>query len=273
MSKSNKGIESLFEIKGEVAIVTGASGRLGRINSQTLASKGAKLAICARRLGPLKALSKLLRDKYGVEVFEMSVDLTKEAQVRNFFKAVYRKFKRIDILVNNAGISGSTLMSGKKSFSALTTSEKLWNNIIKINLSSVFFVTREAAKYMIKHKHGKIINISSVYGLFIDNVNAIPLAAYDASKGGLLTLTRELAVEFAQNGICVNALAPSYIITGKLVEKGNKVLRHWINQTPMKRLGQPEDLEGALLFLASPASDFVTGEVIAIDGGWTARLR
>ncbi|MDE1868787.1 MAG: SDR family oxidoreductase [Candidatus Micrarchaeota archaeon] len=270
MENLNIDFERLFSIKGQVAVVTGASGRLGRIHADLLASEGANLALCARNLGPLKELAAQLRHKYKIKVYEASVDITKEKQVETFFKNVHAHFGRIDILINNAGLSGSTMIKPGKKFKALNISQSLWNRIIKANIYSAFIVSKTAIRYMAKHKHGKIINVSSVYGIFIDEVDALPLAAYDTSKGALLTLTRELAIEFAPKGISVNAVAPSYIYTGKSIEK-NKILKHWEALTPMKRLGTPQDLRGPILFLSCPASDFITGEVFSVDGGWAAK--
>ena len=262
---------ALFSVNGSTAVVTAATGKLGRIHAEALASRGANLAICARNPQRLQELSRNLIKKYGVKVFWRSVDITSEREVNRFFREVYGKFKRIDILVNNAAILGSSLIREGKRFKAFDTSEELWRKIIEGNLSSAFIVSKIAAKYMRRQGYGKIINVSSVYGLFIDNISSIPLAAYDTSNGSLHTLTRELAVELAPYRICVNAIAPTYISIGAKGQKYKRIFEHWKRQTPMKRLGKAEDLKGAIIFLSAPASDFITGAIIAVDGGWAAR--
>lgn len=253
-------VDELFNIKGNVAIVTGASSGLGQLFAETLASKGANIAICARRQDRLESFSKQLEAKYKIQVFYMALDVNDEAKVKEFVAKTYEKFNRIDILVNNAGI-------GTEGPSTEVSKEE-WQTVINTNLVSVFILAREAAKYMIKQKSGKIINIASIYGLVAD---IFPVSSYHAAKGGVINLTRALAVEWAQNGVNVNAIAPGYF-PSEMTEaffKDEKTLTYLKSKAPMGRIGNLDDLKGTLMLLSSHASDFITGQTIFVDGGWT----
>jgi gluconate 5-dehydrogenase len=253
-------LSELFDIKGNVAIVTGASSGLGVIFAETLAEAGANLALCARRIEKVEELAKRLEKDYGIKTLSMKVDVNDENLVREFIEATYKKFERIDILVNNAGIAdvAPSLQVAKENFV----------NVINTNLVSVFIVAREVAKYMEKAKYGKIINIASIYG---QNGDIFPVASYYASKGGVINLTRALAVEWANKGIYVNAIAPGFFPSEmtKGIFEDEEAMKHIITKTPLKRTGNPEDLKGVLLLLASHASDYITGQTIFVDGGWT----
>ncbi len=258
-------VDKLFDIKGNTAVITGASAGLGEMFAETLASKGANLAICARREEKLKELARRISKKYGIEVMYMKVDVTDEAQVAKFFKAAYEKFKRIDILVNNAGTSGKT--AGYES--ALTFPREKWEKEINLNLTSLFITAREAVKYMAKRKYGKIVNMSSVLGLVVEKWE---MSAYYASKGGIINLTRGLAVEFATLGITVNAIAPGTFpseATKEDVFGDPKTVAYIKSRNPMRRTGEHDDLKGVLLLLVSHASNYITGQTIAVDGGWS----
>ncbi len=258
-------VNELFELKGQVAIVTGASAGLGQVFTDVLASKGARLAICARRVSKLKELAQMLKKKHKTEVFFMKVDVTKEEQVTKFCKAVFEKYGRIDILVNNVGTSGVTAGDAP----SFKFSRDAWTNEIEKNLTSTFLMSREAAKYMSRNKYGRIINLSSVLGLVAADGWNMP--SYYASKGGIVNLTRGLAVEFAKYGINVNAIAPGTFPSEgtKSLFKDREFVKHVESLVPMHRMGRHDDLKGVVLFLASHASDYVTGHTIPVDGGWT----
>jgi len=190
----------------------------------------------------------------------MKVDVNDEKLVKEFVEATYKKFGRIDILVNNAGIADAT--------PSLKVAKERFANVINTNLISLFIVAREVAKYMEKAKYGKIINISSIYG---QNADIFPISSYYASKAGIINLTRALAVEWADKGIYVNAIAPGFFPSEmtKGIFEDEEAMKHIITKTPLKRTGNLEDLKGVLLLLASHASDYITGQTIFVDGGWT----
>lgn len=255
-----KKLSELFDIKGNLAIVTGASSGLGVLFAETLAEAGANLALCARRIERVEELAKRLEKEYKIKTFSMKVDVNDEELVKKFVEETYNKFKRIDILVNNAGIADIA--------PSIELSKERFSNVINTNLISVFVVAREVAKYMIKAKYGKIINIASIYG---QNGDIVPVSSYYASKGGVINLTRALAVEWAQYGVYVNAIAPGYFPSEmtKQVFEDEEFMKHIITKTPLRRTGNLEDLKGVLLLLASHASDYITGQTIFVDGGWT----
>lgn len=253
-------VDELFDIKGNVAIVTGASSGLGQVFAETLASRGANVAICARRQDRLDSFAETLEKKYKISTLTMALDVNDEDKVKEFVSKVYKKFKRIDILVNNAGTGAMS--------SSTKVSKKDWEHVIDTNLVSVFIFAREVAKYMIRQKRGKIINIASIYGLVGD---IFPVSSYHAAKGGVVNLTRALAVEWAQSGINVNAIGPGYFPTEMTEEmfKDKKTFEYLKSKAPMKRVGKLDDLKGTLMLLSSHASDFITGQTIFVDGGWT----
>ena len=255
-----KKLSELFDIKGNVAIVTGASSGLGVLFAETLAEAGANLALCARRIEKVEELAKRLEKSYKIKTLSMKVDVNDEKLVKEFVEATYKKFGRIDILVNNAGIADAT--------PSLQVAKERFANVVNTNLISLFIVAREVAKYMQKAKYGKIINIASIYG---QNGDIFPVASYYASKGGVINLTRALAVEWADKGIYVNAIAPGFFPSEmtKGVFEDEEAMKHIITKTPLKRVGNLEDLKGILLLLSSHASDYITGQTIFVDGGWT----
>lgn len=258
--KKNGKTQSVFDVKGNVAIVTGASSGLGKLFAETLAEAGANLALCARRIELVNEFAKELQSKYNVEVFTMKVDVTNEEEVKKFIQEAYNKFKRIDILVNNAGIADIN--------PSISVPKENFEKVIATNLTSVFIVAREVAKYMMKSKYGKIINIASIYG---QNGDVFPVASYYAAKGGVINLTRALAVEWAESGIYVNAIAPGFFPSEmtKDIFNNPQYMQHIVSKTPLRRAGRPEDLKGVTLLLASHASDYITGQTIFVDGGWT----
>lgn len=257
-------VDELLNLKGQVAIVTGASAGLGQVFAETLASRGAKLAICARRERDLGKFARSLKTKYRADVFYMPVDITKEEQIKKFCVLVFEKYGRIDILVNDVGTSGDTA-GDEPSF---TFSREKWDKELELNLTSAFLFSREAAKYMAKGEYGKIINISSVLGIVAADGWNMP--SYYASKGGIINLTKGLAVEFAKFGINVNAIAPgtfpSQGTAGML--KDQKSVKYIESLNPLHRIGKHDDLKGVILLLASHASDYITGQTISVDGGW-----
>ena len=252
---------SCYSIKGSGAIVTGASSGLGMSFAEALADCGTNLVIAARRYERLVQFAKDLERSYAVKAVPVRTDVSQEDDVNRMVKMAVDTFGSVEILVNNAGVSSL-------SPSVDMTLEE-WRKVIDVNLTGVFLCARAAAREMIKKKYGKIINIASIYGAVGDIFHAAP---YYASKGAVINLTRALAIEWAQHKINVNAIAPGFFPSEmtEQVFKNEDAMKHILSRTPMGRTGVPADLKAVLVYLASPASDFVTGQTIFVDGGWTA---
>jgi 3-oxoacyl-[acyl-carrier protein] reductase len=238
----------------KVAIVTGAARGIGAKIAERLAQEGASIVVVDIDEALAAEQAKVLSDM-GIEVASHVVDVSSTDAVKELVTEVIKRFARVDILVNNAGITRDGLL--------LTMSERDWDAVIAVNLKSVFNFTKAIARPMIKQKGGSIINISSVVGL-MGNAGQFN---YAASKAGVIGATKSAAKELAGRNIRVNAIAPGYIqtaMTEKLDEKARQIL---LGHIPAKRLGQPEDVANAALFLASDLSSYVTGEVLRVDGG------
>ncbi len=253
--------ENPFDLTGKNAIVTGASSGLGRHFARTLALSGAKVAIAARRSDKLRDLEAEIEGFDG-RAMPITLDVTDQHSVRECVTAAETELGPISILINNAGVA----TTGE----ALKLSEADWDSVIETNLKGAWLMAQETAKHMADLGHGgSIVNVASILGL--SGLAQVP--AYAASKGGLINLTRALAVEWARHGIRVNALAPGYVKTELnrdfLESPAGEKLKKRI---PQRRFGVPEDLNGPLLLLASDASAHMTGTVLTIDGGQSASL-
>jgi len=248
----------LFDIRGKVALVTGASKGLGKAMAMGLAKAGADLALCARDLDELER-SRAEAGSHGVTAKAYRMDVLARASIRETVDSIVRDFGQIDILVNNAGVNV------RKPVTQLAEEE--WDLVLDTNLKGYFLVAQAVAPHMIQRGKGKIINISSIMGaVALDN-----LVAYASSKGGVVQMTKVMAIEWAKYNINVNAIGPTYFETPLVaVLRDDPERFRFINErTPMGRWGQPEELEGTVIFLASQASDFITGQTIYVDGGWT----
>lgn len=250
-----------FNIKGQTAIVTGASSGLGVAFAEALAENGVNLVIAARRYEKLAGVARELSTKHGVEVIPIKTDVTQEEHVTKMVRTAIEKLGSLEIIVNNAGIA--TLSP------SVEMSLEEWRKVIDVNLTGVFLCARTAAREMIKKQYGKIVNIASIYGAVSDVFHAAP---YYASKGAVINLTRALAIEWAPYKINVNSIAPGFF-PSEMTEgffKDEQAMKHILSRTPLGRTGKPLDLKAALIYLVSPASDYVTGQTIFVDGGWTA---
>lgn len=251
---------SMFDLKGEKAIVTGGGQGLGREMALALAEAGADVAVVQRRVGVAEQTAEEIR-KLGRDSFAMKVDVSKTEDVRNMVAVAKDRFGEIDILINNAGIAHHV--------PAAELSEEDWDRMIDINLKGVFLGSQMVGREMIKQRKGSIINIASMSGFIVNRPQ--PQAHYNTAKAGIVMLTKSLAMEWAKYNIRVNAIAPGYIKTPLLAQNlgPGKIGEEWVKLTPMGRLGEPFELKGLALFLASKASSFVTGTTIVIDGGYT----
>lgn len=254
-------VKEMFDLNGKVAIVTGGSIGLGAQMALGLAEAGANLVIAARKFERCVAMGKKLEEK-GVQALPVACDASQEDDCQRLVDETVKRFGRIDILVNNAGITWGA--------DSLNFPMDRWNQVINVNLTGLFQMSVKAAKVMKEQGGGKIINITSLSsygGTFPEDMNAAP---YNASKGAVNTLTKDLAVKWARYGIYVNAIAPGFFPTHMteyvIKENGDSYLSH----TPMRRFGGDEDLKGAVVFLASAASDYITGQILNLDGGQMA---
>ncbi len=251
---------SMFDLKGEKAIVTGGGQGLGREMALALAEAGADVAVVQRRVEVAEQTAEEIR-KLGRDSLAMKVDVSKADDVKNMVTAAKDRFGKIDILINNAGIG--------QGVPALDMTEEDWDSMIDIHLKGTFLCSQMVGREMIKQKKGSIINIASMSGLIVNRPQ--PQAHYNTAKAAIVMLTKSLAMEWAKYNIRVNAIAPGYIKTPLLAQYlgPGKIGEEWVKLTPMGRLGEPFELKGLALFLASKASSFVTGTTIVIDGGYT----
>jgi 2-dehydro-3-deoxy-D-gluconate 5-dehydrogenase len=249
----------LFDLSGRIAVVTGGNGGIGRGIALGLAQAGAAVAVLARNeeknqrvLGELQAL--------GVPALSLRVDVSVRGQLQPALEKVEETLGPVNILVNNAGI---TVIAG-----VLDQDPAEWDQVIETNLNATFLLSKFAARSMIKQRLGKIINIASEYSLFGSGL----VPSYSASKGALVQLTKSMAIEFAPFNIQVNAIAPGWIDTDMTAPvKTMPLYQEIITRTPAGRFGSPDEFAGTAVYLASRASDFVTGATIIVDGGYAIR--
>ena len=254
------GSKDLFSLDGKVSIVTGGGRGLGYGIAQALAGAGSNLVIVGRSRDKLERASQEIMEETKRKVLPLPLDLAREGKIERLVQVVLKEFGRIDVLVNNAGTTV------RKPFLEIT--EKEFDDVVHLNLRAVFFLTQAVVGEMIKQKRGKIINIASLGS----QIGLRNISAYTATKGGIASLTRTLALELAAHNINVNAIAPGYYRT-QLTEalfQDEEGYRWVLSRIPLGRPGMPEDLAGAAVFLASSASDYVTGQVLFVDGGWIA---
>ncbi len=248
----------IFDLAGRVAMVTGGTRGLGEVCAVALAGAGADVAVCGRNSEDLDRVSKRIR-KLGRRAEGFFIDVTDKQRVAQTVREVQAAFGRFDILVNNAGVNHRVPV--------LEYAEEEWNRVIDTNLKGYFLVAQAVAPLMIDQGYGKVINMSSILGA----VGLPNQVAYAASKGGVDQMTKVMAIEWAPKGVRVNAIGPTYFETELVAQIRDDPERFkFINErTPMGRWGHLSELEGIVIFLASPASDFITGQTIYVDGGWT----
>ena len=250
-----------FSLAGRLSIVTGASRGLGQAIALALAEAGSNLVLVSRNQEGLERVAAEVRS-YGRRVLTVPADVSRSEQVEEVVRLAVETFDRIDCLVNNAGVSP-----------VYTSAEKItreaWDEILAVNLTGTFLLCQAVGRQMIRQGRGKIINISSVGGA----VGLPRLAAYAASKGGINQLTRVLAIDWARHGILVNAVAPAFVETDMTagLRQHPGLYEEIRRQIPLGRFAHPEDVVGAVIFLASDAANYITGHCLAVDGGWLAQ--
>ncbi len=245
------------DLTGQVALVTGAARGLGRSIAETLASAGAKVA-CVDINADLLRETVAAIEAAGGSAMPLACDVTNSQRVHDVMEEVVKTWGGLQILVNNAGITRDALVMRMK--------DDQWDAVININLRGTFLFTRAAARPMMKGQRGRIINIASVSGL----TGNPGQTNYSASKAGVIGITRTVAKELAGRNITVNAVAPGFIATEMTAALGDDVIEEIKKQVPLGRMGQPQDVADAVLFLASEAAGFITGHVLTVDGGLTA---
>jgi 2-deoxy-D-gluconate 3-dehydrogenase len=248
----------MTDLTGKVAIITGAGRGLGRAMARALADAGAAVAVASRTRDELDSFVEEVRAAGG-KALACPTDITDEESVNRMVEATMVEFGRIDVLVNNSGIVASTPL--------LEQPAEEWDQVISTNLRGVFLVSKAAGRHMVAQGSGKVINIASNFAL-----QGVPNhAAYSASKAGVLALTRSMAIEWARSGIQVNAIAPGYFATDLNREMDEDLTAKVVRAIPARRMGIPAEIQPWVLLLAGPASDYMTGETIVIDGGQTVR--
>ena len=252
----------IFDLSGKIALITGASKGLGKAFATALAEAGATPILVARNQSELEKTGKEIA-QINPQCTWYAVDITKEAEIEKVVNKRIDQFGKIDILVNNAA-------TGRINLPPEETSLEQWNFVIDTNLTGMFICSRAVGKEMIKRRKGKIINLASISGSIINK--GVHGGSYDVSKSAIAALTRALAVEWAPYNINVNAIAPGYFLTEpniKFFKADQNFYKQVVDMVPLKRIGDPNDLKGTVIYLASEASNFMTGSIVVVDGGYT----
>lgn len=265
-----KSLESLMDLHGRVAVITGGAGHIGRAMAEALGEQGASIVLLDIRQDALDEASARLARERGVTVFPLRADLADEAEVRQVPARVLEHFGRIDILINNAALVGTSRLKGWATPFAEQSSDT-WRLAMEVNVTAPFVLVQACAEALAASSHGAVVNIGSIYGMSAPDLSLYAgtslgnPAAYAASKGALLQLTRWLSTVMAP-AVRVNAITIGGVERGQSAAFQERYVAH----TPLRRMAAEEDLKGAIAYLASDLSSYVTGHNLVVDGGWTA---
>jgi gluconate 5-dehydrogenase len=254
-------IRELFDLTGKTAIVTGGGRGLGEQIAEGFAEAGANVVLCSRKEAACAGVAAKL-GKLGAGTLALKCDVSNQEEVNRVVQAAVDKFGRIDILVNNSGASWGAPVEEMPL--------EAWQKVMNVNVTGTFLMSQAVGKIMLEQGAGKIINIASVAGLKGSNPKVMNAIGYNASKGAVITFTKDLAVKWGPRGIHVNAIAPGFFPTKMskgILDKGGEAI---LEGTPLRKFGTENDMKGVALFLAAPASDFITGEIVVVDGGTNA---
>lgn len=252
-------IKDLFDLTGKTAIITGGGRGLGEQIAEGLADAGANIVLCSRKKEACDVVASRLSESGVGEAIGLKCDVTSQEDIKNVVEETINKFGRIDILVNNSGATWGS--------PAVDMPIAAWEKVMNVNVTGTFLMSQEVGKHMIKQGSGKIINISSIAGLGGTDPMFMDTIGYNTSKGAVISFTKDLAAKWGRYNINVNSIAPGFFPTKMskaIIENGND---YFMNRTPLKRYGSNQDLKGAAVFLATAASDYITGDVLVVDGG------
>jgi NAD(P)-dependent dehydrogenase (short-subunit alcohol dehydrogenase family) len=263
-------VKELFDLNGRIAVVTGSSSGLGYQMAEGLAESGAAVVIASRRYELCRKVAEELVTRCGVRTLAVKADVTREEEVARLVRETVDRFGRIDILVNNVGRANIK--------ETMETSTAEWDEILRLNVGSMFLCCREAGRHMIRNRYGKIVNISSVYGIrgidwrnYVQPERVRELLSYSTSKGAVINFTRDLAVNWARYNITVNAISPGCFFTEETRTFTDEyTIDKLKSRFPLGRWGEDDDLKGAVVYLSSDASKYMTGQNLVVDGGWSS---
>jgi 3-oxoacyl-[acyl-carrier protein] reductase len=241
-------------LDGQIALVTGAGRGIGRAIALKFAQEGADVAVCARTAAQIESVAQEIQ-AMGRRAIARPVSVASVQDVQATVEEILKAWEKIDVVVNNAGVTRDALL--------LRLSPQMWDEVLDVNLTGTFNVTKAVARAMLKQKSGRIINVTSVIG----QIGNVGQANYAASKGGIIAFTKSVAKEFASRGITVNAVAPGFITTDMTSDLDEKYKEQVMQTIPLQRMGTPEEVAEVVLFLASPAARYMTGQVVNVDGG------
>ncbi|PYZ92998.1 gluconate 5-dehydrogenase [Salipaludibacillus keqinensis] len=250
----------LFDLTGKVALITGGGRGLGKQIAEAFAEAGCDIIVCSRKIENCQETADMLKEK-GIKTIAIACDVTSKVDIENAVNRAIAEFGKIDILVNNSGATWGASVEDMP--------EEAWDKVMNVNVKGTFMMSQKVGNHMIQNGSGKIINISSVAGIKAEPPEVLDAIGYSTSKAAIIHFTKDLARKWAQDGVYVNSIAPGFFptkMTNALLDQKSDEI---ISRVPLKRIGDENMLKGIALYLASTASDFVTGQIIAVDGGAT----